>query len=461
VTVETSQPGVTLPTDFLGLSFEASVLDSPLLDPARTNLAALLRNLGPGHLRFGGNSLDRVTAWTADPAAPLPSWAHARVTPDDLGRLGRLSASSGWSVDLGLGLGHPDPVAAADEAAAARRLIGAGLEAVQIGNEPDLLGLDGYRSYLAQVDAYRHALASAVPGLPLAGPDTAGTGWLAAYGRDERSGLAFLTQHFYPLTRCEGAHPSIGQLLSPDTAALETRTAEAAVAAGRADSVAVRLDETNSASCGGQDGVSDTLASALWMTRYLLLAGEAGVAGVGVQGGLAVCRGYTPLCVPGATRPSDASRPGIDPVADQSLGAAPADTARLAAQPDYYGLLLVHLLEGGTFLRTRSGRSGPLSAFAVAMPDGSVRVVLDNADPRFAGTVTLAVPGRHGPATMLRLTGPSPASTSGVRFGGAAVAADGSWRPLPAEPASNAGAGRVRLAIGAASAVLVTFPPPS
>jgi hypothetical protein len=462
VTVETSHPGAALPADFLGLSFEASIIDSPLLDPAHTDLANLLRNLGRGHLRFGGNSLDRVTAWTSEPTVALPTWAHARVTPDDLARLGRLSSSSGWSVDLGLSLGHPDPGAAASEASAAARLIGAGLEAVQIGNEPDLLAEDrtlepggySYSAYIAQVGAYRRAIASAVPGLPLAGPDTAGTGWLAAYGRDERPGLAFLAQHFYPLTRCGGARPTIPDLLSAATADREAAVAGAAVAAGRADGLPVRFDETNSASCGGQDGVSDTLASALWMTRYLLQLGQSGVAGVDVQGGLAACRGYTPLCVPGATGPTAATDPGIDPVADRSLGAGPAGATRVAAQPDYYALLLVHLLEGGRFLTLRSSSPEDVSTFAVVMPGGSIRVVLDNTDP--ARGANVSIPGLRGPAFVLRLAGPSIQATSGIRFGGAGVGSDGTWISRPAEtigPASG-----VRIAIGPASAAVVTFP---
>ena len=46
------------------------------------------------------------------------------------------------------------------------------------------------------------------------------------------------------------------------------------------------------------------------------------MSGVGIQGGLAACRGYTPLCVPGAKGAAAGTAPGIDPVADASLGAA-------------------------------------------------------------------------------------------------------------------------------------------
>ena len=425
VTVDVARPGNAIPDDFLGLSFEASVLGSERLSPSGSNLTALLRLLGNGHLRFGGNSLDRVALWAVN-----------RVTPNDLERLGTLSAATGWRVDLGLTLGHFDPRAAAAEASVAARLIGPGLNSVEIGNEPDLYAVDrglkphGYTfaDYRAEVAAYRAAITVAAPGARIAGPDTAGLEWLPAYARDERARLSFLTQHFYPLTRCGGRRPTIADLLSTVTRQRQTQFIDRAVTAARASGLPIRVNETNSASCGGQDGVSNTLASALWMVDYLLLAGQRGVAGVDVQGGLAVCRGYTPLCVRGATESVPASRPGIDPVADASLGAA-AGTGPLAVQPDFYGLLLVRHVVGGRWLAVTSEPPSPLRTFGLLMPDGSVRVVLVN--PRASTSdVVIHAAGRRAVTQVVRLTGPSLGATSGTRLDGAAVSADGTWKPV-------------------------------
>ena len=176
------------------------------------------------------------------------------------------------------------------------------------------------------------------------------------------------------------------------------------------------------------------------------------MAGVGVQGGLAACRGYTPLCVPGSTGSAPGSRPGIDPVADASLGAA-VGGGPLAVQPDFYALLLVRRLEGGRWLPTTARGLGAVRADAVVMPAGSVRVALVNPDPRVAAAVTLRTPGaRLAPATVLRLDGPSLGATSGVRLGGAAVAANGTWAPV-ASPLLAGGA----VEIPAASAAVVTL----
>lgn len=468
VDVDRSRLGPVLPEDFVGLSMEASVVDSKLLDPAASNLGALLRNLGSGRLRIGGNSLDRVTAWLADPSQPLPAWARARVTPDDLSRLGALAAATRWRVDLGLGLGHSGPAAATTEAVAAARLVGPGLASVELGNEPDLFAGDPaiapggypYDRYRAAVDTFRAALSEAEPDLAFGGPDTAGTGWLVRYVSDEHRGLSFVSQHFYPLSRCGGAQPTVAQLLSAQTTGKEVATIDAALAAAQPQGLPVRLDETNSASCGGQDGVSNTMASALWALRYLLLAGQRGVAGVNLQTGVAACRGYSPLCLPGATGAVAGSAPGIDPVADASLGAGAADGGRLAVQPEYYGLLLVRQLEGGRWLNIRLQRSSPLALFAVQMPDRSVKVVVDNPDAHFSGDILLHAAGLAGVTTVLRLTGPSLAATGGVHLGTGRLGADGVWAAQPDQRLA-ATAGGVRVLIGPASAVLITLPAPA
>jgi hypothetical protein len=461
VTVDVAHPGAALPTDFLGLSFEASVLGSDLFDPARSNLPALLGDLGTGRLRFGGNSVDRVAAWTADSAAPLPAWAHSRVTAADLARLGALAATTGWKVDLGLTLGHPYPAAAADEAAAAVRLIGTGLGTVQVGNEPDLLRnvRPGYTgaAYRADVASYRESMAAVAPGAAISGPDTALAARLASYGADEGAAVVFLTQHFYPLTRCDGRRPTITQLLSASTLATEARFAATTVAASRTLGLPVRLDETNSASCGGQDGVSNTLASALWVIEYLVTVAQHGVSGVGIQSGLAACEGYTPICVPGAKGAAAGTTPRIDPIADASLGAAASRDGRLTAQPEFYGLLLVHELEGGQWLPSTTNQPTPAWLAAVKMPAGAIRVVMVNPSASSATDMILRAAGRGDQASLQLLTGPSLGATSGVSLGGAPVKGDGTWAPS-ADTTLAISADGLHVHLPPATAALLTIP---
>ncbi len=67
------------------------------------------------------------------------------------------------------------------------------------------------------------------------------------------------------------------------------------------------MDETNSVSCGGVPGISNTFASALWASAYITQAMAAGTVGVNLQGNPNNCPGYTPIC---ATDPQAASQAG-------------------------------------------------------------------------------------------------------------------------------------------------------
>jgi len=99
--------------------------------------------------------------------------------PGGFDRLGRLARRTGWRVLLSAPLLHYDPRAAAREAAAAARRLGPMLAAVEIGKEPNGFAVTGgrpaswaYADYREEISAYRRALDSAAPGVPIAGPDT-------------------------------------------------------------------------------------------------------------------------------------------------------------------------------------------------------------------------------------------------------------------------------------------------
>ena len=150
------------------------------------------------------------------------------------------------------------------------------------------------------------------------------TDWLSRYAADERGDVAFLAQHSYATTACRGSRTSISELLSAKVRAREHALVDALVAAARRSDLPARIDETNSTSCGGQAGVSDRFASAVWAVDYFLDAARRGVAGVNLHGFLEACIGYTPLC------------------ADHS--------GRLRAEPVFYALLLVHAIGAGRYL---------------------------------------------------------------------------------------------------------------
>jgi len=450
VSVNASHPGATVPENFLGLSFEASALPQLANYANQGDLVELLRSLGVGVLRFGGVTSDIDVGW-ADGTIARPSWAPEELDPADLQGLGALAARSGWRVLLSLGLGHFEPEAAASEAAAAKGALGESLEAIELGNEPNSYALHGLRSepwtavqYDEQVATYRAAIEAAAPGVALAGPDVSGSSafekWGPAEVVDQRPAL--LTGHHYPLGCNEVPAPTITQLLSPKTRKAEAVSLGRYVSISRAGATKFRLDETNTVSCGGVPGISNTFASALWAVGYLSQAMAMGVSGINLEGNPTNCGGYTPVCAPTAEALSSGA---------------------LVAEPEWYALLLLRAQLGERPIETVITAPGkPNVEVATFLAGDGTRhyVVVDDQPPgsRMAALAVRVGKRFHG-ASVLSLTAPSPTSLSGVELGGAAVAPDGSWtQPIRLPHAANV-RGVITVDMKPSSAALITVSP--
>jgi hypothetical protein len=454
ITIDPFDPGQPVPRRFLGLSFEAAALGQLARYADRGDLVELLRSLGPGILRFGGITADENVAWT-DAATPRPAWASSTIDSADLHAIGVLARRSGWQVLLTVGMAHYEPTAAAREVAAAHTALGPYLAAVEIGNEPDAYGNHGFRAlpwiaqgYEEEVSGYREAIEALTPGVPIAGPDVSGSGAFGEWGEEEALSQrpVLLTGHHYPLGCAQTPPPSIEALLSNATRGREAHSLATYLSVSRAYGIPLRIDETNTVSCGGVAGISDTFASALWATGYIAQAMAAGAAGINLEGNPGNCNGYTPLCAP-------------DPAALARGG--------LRAQPEWYALLLSRSLIGYRPLPTTTaaaaaGSSPDLVATSFSGPDHSLKVVLVDDEPPGARPLALRldVGAGMGAAGILRLTAPSPSATGGgVLLAGNVVAPDGSWRtPTPAEHIATH-AGILALELAPSSAALVTVSP--
>jgi len=141
VALSTDAPGPRIPADFLGLGFETTVMADPLLSSA-PGLEQLLRNLGAGTLRFGGNSVQH-TVWRPTGLAKLPLF---QLTPADVNATLGFARRVGWRVTVAMALSPTDPTDALAEAAYLAQIDGDALLAVEIGNEPNLFPLNGIRS---------------------------------------------------------------------------------------------------------------------------------------------------------------------------------------------------------------------------------------------------------------------------------------------------------------------------
>lgn len=461
VNVDLGHPGAPIPAGFLGLSFENAALARMAGYARNDEVVQLLRSLGDPSLRFGGVSADARVAFSE--GGRLPRWASGEITPADLRKLATLADETGASVLLTVGLGHYDPTTAAREAAAAHTLLGDRLAGIAIGNEPDRFAIERLRGpgwsfseYAHELDAYRAAIAHVAPGVPIAGPDTSSgepvLPWLRAAAALHPN---LLTDHYYPLSSCDGSSPTVGELLAPATRERETAMLQSLHAIERTAGAPLRIDETNDISCKGEPGVSDTFASALWASDYIARALTLGVRGLDFHDLITWPGSYSPLV---------------------------ASPGGLHANPEWYALLLAGRLRGARPVRatvhgaaTGDGRAtvdGPatLTAWAFERPSGAIQLVLVNFAPPGSTPVLVklgltpqerararSTPPEAGEGTVLRLTGPSPGATAQVRLGGAEVSPAGTWSPRRRLPTVYDRAGTSELALPASSAALVTL----
>lgn len=453
VTVDSLDPGPAVPERFLGLSFEVASLARIAGYAERGDLVSLLRSLGPGVLRFGGVTADESVAWT-DAATPKPAWASSTIDAADLRALGVLARRSDWTVLLTVGLAHDEPVAAAREVAAAHAALGKYLAAVEIGNEPDAYGRHGFRAlpwiaqgYEEEVSEYREAIARLTPDVPIAGPDVSGSGAFGEWGEEEALSQrpVLLTGHHYPLGCAQTPAPSIESLLSPAIRGKEEQSLETYMKVADTYRVPMRIDETNTVSCGGVAGISDTFASALWATAYITQAMDAGAAGVNLEGNPTNCVGYTPLCAP-------------DPTAVAAGG--------LRAQPEWYALLLTHSLIGARTLPVTISADGlpapNLVASAYAGPGhAQQQVVLVDDEPPSAYPLPITLEGIDtGTARATRLTAPAQDATAGVLLADRTVVDGSLGTPTHTEVIPTHG-NTLQLTLAPSSATLLTLSPPA
>ena len=307
LTIDRSVTLATVPADFIGLSYESAQLADPAFFAAsNTALIALFHELShEGVLRLGGGT-SAFTRFTTHPPSGLPPF-HAvgpdtstnvktdtPVTPASLRNLRAFLDAAGWRCLYGLNLVRDPMGRIVDEAAYAQRILGPRLIAFQLGNEPDAWrnryrpAAWSYADYWKEWCAAHAAIVKEVPRARFAGPDASNQmAYVTGFAEDiKKSGLRdviLLTSHYYAIGPAGGKGMTIGKLLSLDPK-LDSGL-KIAMAAARSDGIPYRMTEGNSCWNGGQPGVSDTLASALWVADVMLNFASMGCCGVNLHGG--------------------------------------------------------------------------------------------------------------------------------------------------------------------------------
>lgn len=471
VTVAVSGRAVGAPirSGFLGFSFEfQGVRAYTGSDPAHVNpvLLALIRNLTPGQapvVRIGGNSTD-VSYVTGPGVRPLPYEGY-RLTPGWMATTGALARGLDARMIMGLNLAANDP---ALDAAELHDYVAAlpqdAIDAVEIGNEPNVynkittyhtaagvpvparprsFGYPAFRTQFQAIAGRTLPLALAGPALA-AGPVPGRGSWVNVVGdllrRQPR--LSVMTVHRYPLRNCfvppsSPQYPTIGHLLAPYATVTLADSLKRWVAIAHRQGRQLRVDELNSVACRGKAGVSDTFASALWVTDALFGLARAGVDGVNMH---------------------------TLPHAAYELFAFSRRGGRWQAQvrPIYYGLqLFAQAAPVGSRLLgvTRRGADAGLSAWATRAPDHRLRIVVVNKSQTQRKTVSIRLPSGAGTTvTVERMQAPSVRARRGVTLGGRTYGAATSTGRLAAPEVAPATAvhGRITVSVPGASAALVT-----
>ena len=438
VSVAGRSPAGALPNNFLGLALTyqgASRWAGPASRPTDPVLVQLIRNLTPhGHpmLRIGGVSADR--SWWPINGYRRPTGIWYGLTPKSAASLRGLAEAARARLILGLNLEADRPTLVRVESHELVRRIGRRyIDSLQIGNEPNLyrtvpwyalvngrpvpqylnIGTPvfsrppswGPAVYAAEVAR----LLPTLPRLPISGPDASGpdngaASWIGAFARflHPPGRAVTVTAHAYAAVKCvkdpaAWAYPSIPHMLTLAASRdqLNGLTGDIALARGRGDGF--RVDEMGTVSCSGLDGVSNSMASALWVLDALFSMDRSGVSGVNLH----AVNGVNALFIPRYKH----------------------GRWQATVDPWYYGAWMFTQAApaGARLLPVSNATHAGTRVWATLGRDHAVRVLMINDSIGSGARVLVRNPAGYGrrPATIERLRAPGGAyATSGVTLGG-------------------------------------------
>jgi hypothetical protein len=426
--VSVSKVASTRPSadNFLGLALEYNVIQPWVgrggrgaVDPV---LVRLIRNLDPvGRpvIRIGGESGDRT--WWPVPGMKRPPGLRFNLSPAWVRSARALDAALDPRLLLGINLEANSTRISGYEghrlvAGLGARYIGA----LEIGNEPVLYPhIPWYRKahhgrlvfsrkltygpaqYNGEVARTRKVL----PRLPIAGPDAAAGSWVFDFAHrflSAHSQVRMLTTHAYGLNQCvhnpaSPQYPSVPNLLS--LAASRELIVRSAPAIGIAHryGASYRVDEMGSVTCNGHAGVSNTMASALWVLDSLFSLARQGVNGVNLHSYPGSVNGLFNL------RSAHGRWQGM-------------------IHPIYYGAMMFAQAAppGSRLLRIVAPTSESFRSWATMGRDHRVRVTLINDSLTSGVRVGVHAPAGFGsaPGTVEGLRARSAYATGGVTLGG-------------------------------------------
>ncbi len=432
LTIDESSAGFVIPDNFQGLSYETGIMaySSYFLNPSNSVLVQLLKNLGPGVLRLGGNSSDNYK-WAG--TARLKDSPKSFLYTTDVDNMVSFSQACGWPVLYGLNLGANDPAMAASQAQYVSNSLQGNLLAYHIGNEADLFYNNGQRSasftyadFRPQWEATYKAVKNAVPNATFAGPDVSYVkSWVTNFANDEHQNIVLLDSHFYQ------TGPASDLSITPQTifkvGARDATYFQNLNSSGKQYNLPYRLSECNSVYNGGKKGVSDVFASAIWGLDFMWRVASNNGSGVNFHGDANST--YSPII---------------------------SAKGKTVAQPLYYAFLAFkNGSQKASLLSTvLSPRNANCTAYASKSSTATLVTLINKDSTNITFRLQPSIQAKN--IQLARLTAPSDTSRTGIVFSGASVAADGTFTPVSKE-SYVVSTGQFTVNVPAYSAAVVTI----
>jgi Glycosyl hydrolase family 79 C-terminal beta domain len=446
IAVDPNFPGATISSNFIGLSYEMSLVDAAknghhFFTPANQPLIKLFRTLGVKSLRVGGNTAELSTVKIPDSADIDSLFAFARAAKVNVIYTLRLSGD------------HPEADAQTAKYIMARYR--PELACFAIGNEPGKLVKD----YAAYREAFRHyeaviTRATNAPDAVFCGPCAMhkNVRWANDFARDfaHDKHVILVTQHEYPgtsgrfSTNAEMSIRACEKLLSTNLLQVYERLYDNFVPAVFASGLRYRLEEANSFSNGGADDASDAFASALWGLDYLYWWAEHGATGINFHTG-----GYAD---------------GAPPHRPMKYAVFWNSPEGFAVRPLGYAIKAFDLGCHGQLVPV-DFKSNPdrinLATYGVLADDGDLCVTLINKETVRSREANITIaPGNsctHGQVIFLTAPYNNITATAGVTLGGASIKDNGSWSGTWTSLAAPLNSGQFSVTVPAASAAIIQF----
>lgn len=454
ITLNSASLRRTIPTDFLGLSFEMSSIEAGNNNGAEwfsgANsggvYGAFLKKMGVANIRIGGNSSERTPYATTTDAASVEAFASA------------IGANLIWSVPVKQNYNQSTSVAFVQSMWNTKSSNGYAFPLnIEIGNEPDNDDSDGntkisYSTWQSRYDGFSSAFRSQINSSILStGPSSSGcctfpNGLETAptYTGSLKPTIGDVTVHNYPL----GSSSGFTSINDGDTKILAASLDSAYQTYynnfndnASNNGYTVRIEETNSAYGGSNNGVTNSYAAALWaMDYFCYMAYNTNLSGMNLH--------------TGPIGSNSGSYNAISPV-----GVASSYTLEAPG----YGLWAFHYGSQGQPLQTTVSNpsNANVSAYGLLESNGGETVhIINKTFGSNAVNVTATItPGgsyTHAQVIVLQQADNDVTATSGITFGGQPMNSDGTWTGGYG-PASGLTNGAYTFTLPAAQAAIVHF----